>query len=423
MLDRTRQPEIKSFEIPNLPHPRQFRFRNGIVFHIVDNPQLELIHFTVRIKAGPLYEPKKRLAGFTYKLLKESHPTLSPDEVDAFLDFYGTAMTVTAGIAHITVNLQIPKKNCAVIVPFVAELLACPRFKEAELERYRKRAIQDFEYNQRKVGVRCNQLMFNTFFHENIPFGKSAEKSDYESIDLQQIIDYHNCTYIAENIRLYATGHWDDELTALFQDNFSQIRNGEWKPVLPENAVRFKPGRIAEHWDNAQQTAVQLCRPHFAFSHGDAHRFKFLNTLFCNYFGSRLMQNLREKNGFTYGISSGTIFFENSSIYYIESDINNEKVEAALQEIFNEMDILRNTEIDAEEMEIVRNYLLGNILQSIDGTVPYLEYYMGLDFFGCDEHYLLEQIRTIKSITAEEVTEMAKSHLRPEMFSVITVGR
>ncbi len=370
-----------------------------------------------------MFEPHKRLAGFTYKLLKESHPTLSPDEVDAFLEFYGTALNVTVGISHVTVSLQIPKKNCHVIVPFIAELLAQPKFNEAELERYRKRAIQDFEYNQRKVGTRCNQLMFNAFFHENIPFGKLVEKSDLEAITLQQIIDYHKDTYIANNIRIYATGNWDDSLTALLQEHFSRIKKGEWRPVLPENAVQFRPERIAEHWNDAQQTSVQLCRPLFAFNDDDVHGFRFLNTLFCNYFGSRLMQNLREKNGFTYGVSSGTLYFENSSIYYIESDINNEKVEAAIQEIFSEMEILRNTEIEEEEMEIVRNYLLGNILQSIDGTVPFMEYFMVLDFFGCDEQYLLAQIETIRNITAKEVTEMAQRHLRAELFGVITVGR
>lgn len=422
MLDRCTQPPIRDFETINLIPPRQFRLQNGIVFHLFDNERLNLIHLTIKIKAGALYEPKKRLSSFCYNLIKESHKTMTSNEIDAFLDYYGTAFSITAGVNQISINVLVPKKNCEKIIPFVAELLSSPVFKSGNFERYKAKTIKDFEYNSRKVDYWNTQLMFNTFFEKSVPFGKLIEKFDLEAITLEEIIHFHQETCCAENIRLFATGDIDDALIQLITDNFERIRS--YKPVaaLPEIAGNFTPRRIDEHWDNALQTSVSLCRPIFPYTHPDALPFRILNTLFANYFGSRLMQNLREKNGLTYGISGGTFYYETGGIYYIESDINNDKVEEAIGEIYKEMEIINDSLTCNEELEIVRNYLLGSALRNIDGTVSYLESYMEWESFGCNENRFKQYVERIRSFTAEDIKSMANKYLQKDAFTIITVG-
>ncbi len=421
-LDRTTPPPFRQTENIILKSPQEFRLPNGIPLFWFANPDLDLIHLSIKIKAGALYEPQKRIAGFCYNLLKESHPEKSAEEFEAFLDYYGTALNISAGINQISINVQFPKRNGGFVIPELARMLIAPQYRSENFTRYRAKTIKDWEYNARKVDYRTTQLMFHLFFHPKYPFGKLPERFDFENITLEKIQEYHRDTCRAENIRLFLAGNASQDLLNLVSEHFSLIKNGEKMPVLSDISGEYHPQHIHEKWDDALQTSFVLCHHGPAYNATDIHTFRFFNTLFCNYFGSRLMQNLRESNGYTYGINGSLFHYEGGSIHYIESDVNNDKAEAAIQACFDEMKRLREEPVNDEEMEIVRNYLFGNVLQSIDGTVQYMQSYIGWHDFGCREERFYNYFNTIKNITAEDVMLMANKYLRKEDFSVLSVG-
>ena len=165
-----------------------------------------------------------------------------------------------------------------------------------------------------------------------------------------------------------------------------------------------------------------LCRPSLPYLDEDTHKYRFLTTLFCNYFGSRLMQNLRETNGCTYGVSGSTLYYSAGSLFSIESEVNNDKVGVALDECFKEMRRICDEPVGDEELELVRNYLVGNSLRSIDGTVAYMQTYMPWDDFGCDSTRFSDFLQEIRQITATDVQNLAQRLFRPEDYTVITVG-
>lgn len=422
MLDRTCQPPIQAIEFCNLLNTRQFHLNNGIVFHLVDNPSLNLIHLNVRIKAGAVYEPKKRVSSFCYQLLKESHPTMNANEVADFLDFYGTSLSVTAGVNSITLGLIFQKKDMDKIVPFFADLLCGPVFRSENLERHRAKAIKDFEYNRLKVGYWNTQLMFNSIFGDLVPFGKLLEVEDLKSITLEDIRDYFAETCCAENITLFATGNLEPEKVEQIQAQFGRIAHGKSMPTVPDIRAGYVARRIEDHLPNALQTSISFSCPVVPYNDAEMPMLRILNTVFANYFGSRLMQNLRERNGYTYGVSGGFAYVESGSIYYIDSEVNNDKVEDAIAEIYREMELLRAEEVGEEEMETVRNYLLGTSLTLIDGTVSYLDAYMLWVTMGCDESCFVEFVEKVRTFSAADLRAMAEKYLRRENFTVITVG-
>ena len=189
MPDRTTPPPVRGFQDFTLQPPRRTKLPNGIILSFFENNCLDLIHLCVRIKAGLLYEPHKRVSAFTYELLKESHPSMTADELDDFFDYYGTSVTVTCNFGYVNINVQVPKKNFDKIVPVVAELLMNPRFRPDNVERYRQKSILDFEYYIEKTDYRASQLMLNACFGKDFPYGKILERSDIEAVTIGGLND------------------------------------------------------------------------------------------------------------------------------------------------------------------------------------------------------------------------------------------
>ena len=422
MPDRTKQPPVQDFQDFALQQPRRTSLPNGIILNFFENRCLDLIHLCIRVKAGLLHEPQKRVAAFTYELLRESHPTMTADELDDFLDFYGTSVAVTFSFGFTNVNVQIPKKNFATVLPVVAELLMHPCYRPDNVERYRLKSILDFEYNFQKTDYRASQWMFNVFFEKDFPYGKMLERSDIEAVTIEQMEQYHQRTCCAQNIRLFVTGNLSDDELSLLSDTFGEIREGEPMPPLPDATTHFVPRRIHEQRDKVMQTSLVLCRPAIHYLDPDTHVFRFLMTLFCNYFGSRLMQNLRERNGYTYGVSGTNFYYEAGAFFSIESEVNNDKVEMALKECFREMDRICEEPVGEDELDIVKNYLMGSSLRTVDGTVALLQAYTIWDDFGCDGSRFSDFLETLKGISASQIRDMAQRLLRPDTFTVITVG-
>ena len=422
MPDRSQQPPVQQLEGFTPQPPRRITLTNGVVLSFFENRCLDLIHLVIRIKAGILYEPQKRVAAFTYELLKESHPTMTSAEIDDFFDYYGATVTTACNFEYMNLNVQVPKKNLNKILPVLADLLRTPRFQSDNLERYRGKTIQDFEYYAQKTDYRASQRMLNAYFGKDFPYGKILERSDIEAVTLEQLVAFHKSTCHAGNIRLFVTGNLADDELSLVAKRFETLPAGEKAPSLPDAGVHFEPCRIAETWENALQTSMVLCRPSLPYLDGDTHKYRFLTTLFCNYFGSRLMQNLRETNGCTYGVSGSTLYYSAGSLFSIESEVNNDKVGVALDECFKEMRRICDEPVGDEELELVRNYLVGNSLRSIDGTVAYMQTYMPWDDFGCDSTRFSNFLQEIRQITAADVQNLAQRLFRPEDYTVITVG-
>jgi predicted Zn-dependent peptidase len=135
------------------------------------------------------------------------------------------------------------------------------------------------------------------------------------------------------------------------------------------------------------------------------------------------MQNLREENGYTYGVFCSSLFYENESVFYIEADVIVEKTKVAIDECFNEMLLLQNELVDAEELSLVKSYMLGELLREVDGSVSYQKRYAYWNDFELDEIEMQQMIHTIHAITPQIIQTLAKQYLTPETFTTIVVGK
>ena len=422
-VDRTQAPQIHDFTGFKPEKPVVSLLSNGIPLKKFFNPQLDLLHFIIKIKAGRYYESKKNAALFCYLLLKESSSQYSSSEVDEFLDYYGVSYTANVTIEYATINLIIPRNNCAKVLPYIFDFLAHPSFKEKNLEILRQRKLMDLAYNKEKVSYCASQLMLNYIFGDQNPAGQIQTEELLKDITLEDIQQYYHRSFCAENIRIFAAGNLDNSTLQTLTQLFETIPHGQTALLsTTPHIVLPKAEPIVDYHKDCIQSSFFLCQQGIAYNDLRNRDFIILSTILGGYFGSRLMSNLRETNGYTYGISCDSLYFGQSSIFYIESEVNVDVTRQAIEECRKEIDRLSHEPVPEEELELVKSYMAGQMLRKVDNTVAYMTQYSKWDDFGCDEQEFEKQMQSIQNFTSNKSIQLATELLQTCNFTTIVSG-
>lgn len=422
-VDRTKAPQIHDFTGFKPEKPVVSLLGNGIALKQFVNPQLDLLHFIIKIKAGRYYESKKNAALFCYLLLKESSSQYSSSEVDEFLDYYGVSYTANVTIEYATIKLIIPRNNCSKVLPFIFDFLAHPSFKEKNLEILRQRKLMDLAYNQEKVSYCASQLMLHHIFGDQNPAGQIQTEALLKDITLEDIQQYYHLSFCAENIRLFAAGNLDNNIFQTLTRLFETIPHGHASLLSTEQHIVIpKSEPIVDYHEGCVQSSFFLCQQGIAYNDTRRMDFDILSTILGGYFGSRLMSNLRETHGYTYGISCDSLYFDKSSVFYIESEVNVDVTRQAIEECKKEIDRLSNEPVPEEELALVKSYMTGQLLRKVDNSVSYMTQYSQWDDFGCDEQEFELQMRNIQDFTGEKSTQLATELLQTKNITTIISG-
>jgi len=426
-LNRKTPPAIHEITSLSLQAPQNYIVSKDIPLYLFKNSNLDLIHILIKVKAGALYEPVKFVAHATYQLLKESSAKFSATEMDDFLAFHGTSWKAYIHTQYTTIQWIIPKRNLDKVLPVLWETISKPCFKNDDLQRFKESRVKDLEYNTAKFNYRASQLMFAEMFPSEAPIGTILTKEHIEALSIEQLQEYHGQTFTENNIRIFATGNMDDEVMRRCDDVMMNVGATLMVAQAPTNRRMTEevknPKPKIETREDALQSSFILCKKNISYAHEDRRNFEVLSTLFGGYFGSRLMQNLREENGYTYGVFCSSLFYENESVFYIEADVVVEKTKAAINECFNEMMLLQNELMSEEELSLVKTYMLGELLREVDGSVSYQKRFSYWSDFQLNETEMQQMIDTLHAITPQMIQALAKQYLVPEQFTTIVVGK
>ena len=158
-------------------------------------------------------------------------------------------------------------------------------------------------------------------------------------------------------------------------------------------------------------------------SHKDFVPLQVLNTIFGGYFGSRLMSNIREDKGFTYGIGSGIISYEHSGYFIITTRVGKEVVEPALEAIYEEMRRIRKELVSQDELEMVKTYMLSTLVRNFDGAIATSEMLKNILGYNLDfKQYYHQYWKTIQSIQPKDIQQLANDYLNEDSMYEIVVG-
>jgi predicted Zn-dependent peptidase len=264
--------------------------------------------------------------------------------------------------------------------------------------------------------------MCAVFGNEN-PLGRNTSLSDYQNLKLSDIKEFYASFYALSNCEIIISGKVEQSTINSLNTYFGKEGMGNSTPNIEVDFKPTKQQKLFIKKDNALQSAIRIGRKLPNKLHPDYFGLQILNTVFGGYFGSRLMKNIREDKGYTYGIGSGVSSFLDGGYFFISTDVGSDVAKDALKEIYKEIELIRTEEIPLEELQLVKNYLLGKLLKSCDGPFNMAELFENVYFYGLDYDFYNNYIKTIKEITPKTLIALGVKYFNPADLTEVVVGK
>ncbi|MBK7433021.1 MAG: insulinase family protein [Chitinophagaceae bacterium] len=425
MINRKASPSIKDaveFNLQLKPY-EHFTLDNGVPVYCIDAGAQDVLQIEMVFYAGNWIEEKKNLAAVTNFMLKSGTGSRTAYQINEDFEYYGAycnraCYNETAVITLSTLNKQLPH-----LLPVVAEMITDSVFPESELSIYKQNSKQRLSVNLKKSDFVAARLSDAYVYGENHPYGRYTNREDIDALETAEIKAFFQQYYVNGECVLFVSGKLPAGLQQQLNNAFGKLSLR--KPSFSVNPIAVEPVtgkkyRIENDPDGVQGS-IRIIRPFPNRHHPDFMKVMVLNTLFGGFFGSRLMSNIREDKGYTYGIHSYVQNHLQQSAWLISTEAGKDVCEATIEEVYREMKLLREEPIGAEELSLVRNYLMGTILGDLDGPFQIMGRWKNLLLNKLEENYFYESIQTIKTISAPELQELAKKYLVPDDFYELVV--
>ena len=337
--------------------------------------------------------------------------------------FFGKAINITSLVKRITIDIGRKKQAVIDIQIDLMDSIFIRRTRHSIIRLDTN--IQQYLVNTPKVDFLAHRSLLKSLYGEQHPCGKIVVEEDYHAITPEVLREFYERYYHSGNCSIFLSGKVTEDIISRVTDTFGTSFGQHQQPALklsfPFTAVSEK--RIFIEREDAMQSAVKMGYTTITRNHPDYLKLRVLMTLFGGYFGSRLMSNIREEKGYTYGISAGIMFYPDSGLLAISTETDNEYVEPLIQEVYHEIDRLHQEPVSMEELTIVRNYMLGEMCRSYESPFSLSDAWIFIATSGLDDDYFSRSLLAVNEVTPAEIQDLAQRYLCKETLKEVIAGK
>ena len=420
-VNRKIAPPIYEVTSLTLPSPSISHLDNGIPVYETRLGTQDIMKIEIVFHAGRPQEHKRLVSRATSRQLREGTKSYTSAQLAEEIDFYAGTVQTPISLDTGSIVLFCMTKHFPKLIPILAEMVQEPTFPEKELHTFAENNIQSLTVDLSKNDVLAYRKITELIYGENHPYGYNSVPDNYRELTPDDLKKHHAELYTSDNCLIFLSGKTDDSILKLLNQYFGQKKTISIKNNTPLSIPHEKPQKIKLKNEDTLQSSIRIGRRMGSrHNNPDYNGFTVLNTILGGYFGSRLMTNIREKKGYTYNIYSSVDMMHHDGYFYISSEVSNRFVKKAVTEIYRELEILQNDLVKPEELKMVQNYLLGNMLNMIDGPFSVSDVVRTLITEGASLDNFTDLVETIKNITPEGLRGLAQKYLkREDMFEVI----
>lgn len=414
------QPDIVIPDSVDMPRTELSTTANGVKVYRLTTEDFEVVRFTFVFHAGTSMQTKPFSASATANMLGEGSTRLTAQQIAEQLDFYGSYFDVNVDRDYIYISFCSLSKFFTPTVEVAREILLHPAFPEREFEIYRTKRKQSLRIERQKIDMQSRELLGEALFGKNHPYGISASEDLYDELTTADLRELYAKLYTADNCFVVCSGNITPEVLTEIESIANELPSGD------NHTVVFPMPQTTHHLERniptALQSSIRIGRLLFGRSHPDFVGMQVVAAILGGYFGSRLMQNLREEHGYTYGVMAAMINFDKEGYLAIATQVAREKREEALGEIYNEIERLRHELVDEDELQMVKNVLIGEILRILDGPFGIADVTIENIMCGMDNSATQHSVEEIFAITPERIQQLAHDYLRREELVTVVAG-
>jgi predicted Zn-dependent peptidase len=422
--DRQKGPDFQVLEGIDFLPVNRLTLPNGIDVSLIEAGSQDVAKIDWVFPSGAVQAGKPLLASTVGNLILEGTHTRSSAEISDTIDFYGAFLNVQTFHHNSVITLVCLTKELPELLPLVEDVVRNASFDAKEFSIYLNKRRQEFILDSEKVRTIAARQFGSVIFGSDHPYGRQLELAHFDTLTCDELVEFHQKAYTPLGCRIVVAGQPGKEIIPLLTKYFG---SPAWLPGsvnlngVGEIQTCTEKFHLTER-EGALQSAIRIGRPLFNNTHPDYIALQVVNTLLGGYFGSRLMTSVREEKGLTYGIGSSILAYPKSGMWVIASEVMGEMRPAAVDAIFEEMRRMMSEPIDENELEIVRNYMLGELLRQFDGPFSTSDIYRTLWEFGLDFEYYGQMVEVVKNITPQQIMDLSAKYLKPEDFHVVVAG-
>jgi predicted Zn-dependent peptidase len=426
MINRKSEPEVNNLFDINYLLPERWKLKNDIEVWGINAGSQELVKIDFMFDAGTWYQAKNLVAGMTNMFLNQGTKRYSAQQIAEIFDFRGAYLQLSAdqqfgNVTILTLNKYLPE-----ILDVTADIIKRPVFPEKEVKTQLAKKRQTFIIENNKVKTMAQKKFSRVLFGHHHPYANTNVIDDYEKISRADFVDFHAKQYTSANCKIIVAGLYNDSLKKWLDTYFGGDSWGD-TGTLAQPEYKIEPSKQRVHFvekDDALQSAIRMGRLFPNRNHPDFYGLNILVTLLGGFFGSRLMMNIREDKGYTYGIGAGIFTQPKAAYLTLMTEVGADVCRPALDEIYKEIEKLQNELVPAHELETVRNYLLGETLRSFDGIFAMSGSLKTLVEAGLDYSHYDNFVKAIRAIRAEELMQLAQKYLQKnDIYEVVAGNR
>jgi len=425
-VDRKIAPPIidaVNFHLELKPYEK-FTLDNGVPVYAVNAGAEEVMMAEMVFFSGNSFEEKNLIAAAANFLLKNGTSKKKAFQINEHFEYYGSFLNRSCYNETATLTLHCLNKHIAALLPVVEELITDSVFPGEELAIFKQNQKQRLSVSLKKSEFVAGRLIDSYLYGEKHPYGKYSSHEEYDALDREELFSFYNKYYRNGNCIIFTAGKLPKDLFELLNKHFGKLPLGNnFQKPLHKISSSKKPGekfRITNDV-NGVQGSIRIAREFSNRHHPDFQKVMVLNNVFGGYFGSRLMSNIREDKGYTYGIHSYLQDHIQQSAWLVSTEAGKDVCEPAIKEIYKEMKRLQDQPVAEEEMQLVRNYMMGSLLGDLDGPFHIIARWKNYILNGLDDKYFYSAINTIRTVSTEELQQLAKKYLNPEEFYELVV--
>jgi len=396
---------------------------NDVPVFLIKAGTEEVMRVEFIFKAGMVREYLPLLATSTNMMLTEGSQNHSAEEINRILDYYGIFLNPAAEKDIAGIIVYFLTKHTGKVLSLTEEILFKPVFPEKELDLLLRKRLRWYQVNREKVQNLAMDQFFESVFGSHHPYGRQVAEKDFEQITPSLLKDFHSKYYRPENMAIIVSGKLHEQTVNLLNRHFGKLRS---KKIYVEDTGNIIDGKNEKkvHISKAGsvQSAIRIGSSTINKTDPDYPGLKFMNSLLGGYFGSRLMKNLREEKGLTYGIHSAVSSFELSGFKLISTDVANKNIQKTIDEIYREIRLLQTVPVAPEEIKVVRNYMSGELVRMFDGPFALAESFKAVWEYGLDYSYYDRLADKIKTISPDEIIRLAQTYFRIDDLYEIIAG-
>jgi len=423
LVNRAQAPDYKQVNEVRVPSVAQWTMDNGQPLYWINAGEQPVVRLECIFEAGAWYESLSGVSSLAMKMLSEGTTSHTSAQISSYLDRYGAFLEHHSGTDRASLTIYCLTKYLPQVLPLMHSMLTESIMPEKELGDIRNTTLQNLRVNLEKNNYVAGNLIREQLFGKNHPYGHSQKPEILEAIQRDTLYSFYQQRVQNRPFRILLTGQLTETEVLLVNQHLGKapvtpVTDAGNSPVIDGN--KGEPVLIEK--EGSLQSSIRLGRRLFTRKHPDYHAMLVFNEILGGYFGSRLMKNIREEKGLTYGIWSHLSTLPREGYLLIGTDVKREFTQLTLDEIWKEIRVLREQPVPADELETVKNYMAGSHVGSLNTPFEIADRYKSILFDGLPADSINTHIEHLRAVTATRVQEMANQYLQDGSLIEVVVG-